>query len=83
MDAVMDLHELSQAVVPQAAMIFVAASIRVHLARLYAQHHPGQVAGLLILDSCVGNKKHSDLWPDAQAPGFDSNDVFADDCTFE
>lgn len=86
-DATKDLHELLQAVAPQGSkpryLVFVAASIGVHLARLYAQHHPGQVAALLILDSNIGNKEYSDLWPNAQAPGFDPKDVIADDCTLE
>ncbi|MCJ1284070.1 hypothetical protein MMC26_003401 [Xylographa opegraphella] len=87
-DATKDLHELLQAVVPPqphgsqpGRLIFVAASIGVHLARLYAHHYPRQVAGLLILDSNVGNTELSDLWPSAQAAGFDPGDVVADDCT--
>lgn len=87
MDATKDLHELLQAVAPQGSkprrLVFVAASIGVHLARLYAQHYPGQIAGLLILDSNIGNKEFSDIWPDPQAPGFDPKDVVADDCTIE
>lgn len=88
LDATKDLHELLQAVAPPGArpsrrLVFVAASIGAHLARLYAQQHPGQVAGLLILDSNIGNREMSDLWPDAQAPGFDPRDVVADDCTLE
>ncbi|MCJ1379440.1 hypothetical protein MMC17_002541 [Xylographa soralifera] len=86
-DATKDLHELLQAVVPHDTtsrrLILVAASIGVHLARLYAQHYPQQVAGLLILDSNIGNQELSDLWPNAQAPGFDPKDVVADDCTLE
>ena len=88
-DATKDLHELLQAVAPQPQgsqprrLIFVAASIGVHLARLYAQHYPGQLAGLLILDSNIGNKELSDLWPSSQAPDFDPKDVVADDCTLE
>lgn len=49
----------------------------------YAQYCPGQVAGLLILDSNVGNKELADLWPNAQAPGFDPKHVVTDDCTLE
>lgn len=86
-DATKDLHELLQAVVPQGSqprrLVFVAASIGVHLARLYAQDYPGQLTGLLILDSNIGNKELSDLWPNAQAPGFDPKDVVAHDCTLE
>ena len=86
-DATKDLHELLQAVVPQGPkprrLVFVAASIGVHLARLYAQRYPKHVAGLLILDSNVGNEEFSDIWPNAQAPGFDPKDVVADDCTLE
>lgn len=87
MDAVNDLYELLQAVAPQALnphrLLFVAASIGVHLARLYAQYSPGQVTGLLILDSNNGNKEVADLWPNVPAPGFDPKDVVADDCTLE
>ncbi|KAL9113655.1 MAG: hypothetical protein Q9187_007587, partial [Circinaria calcarea] len=64
-DATKDLHEVLQAIAPQGSkprrLVFVAASIAVHLARLYAQHYPGEVAGLLILDSNVGNQEFSDL----------------------
>ena len=86
-DATKDLHELLQTFAPQSSkprrLVFVAASIGAHLARLYAQHYPGQVAGLLILDSNVGNKEFSDLWPNAEAPGFDPKEVVTDDCTLE
>ena len=88
-DATNDLHELLQAVAPQLdgsqsrRLIFVAASIGVHLARLFAQHYPGQLAGLLILDSNIGNKELSDICPSVQTPGFDPKDVVSDDCTFE
>ena len=86
-DAIKDLHELLQAVAPQGSrprpLVFVAASIGVHLARLYAQYYPGTVAGLLILDSNLGNKELSDIWPDAQAKDFDPKVVTADDCTLE
>lgn len=86
-DATKDLYELLQAVAPPGSkprrLVFVAASIGVHLARLYAQHYPEHLAGLLILDSNIGNKELSDLWPDAQAPGFDPKEVVADDCTLE
>jgi len=87
MDEAKELHELLRAVAPQASkldrLIFVVASIGVHLARLYTQYYPGQVAGLLISNSNVGNKELSDLWPDAQAPSFDPKDVVANDCTLE
>jgi pimeloyl-ACP methyl ester carboxylesterase len=86
-DATKDLHGLLQAVAPQGSkprrLVFVTASIGVHLARLTAQYYPGQVAGLLILDSSIGNKELSDLWPNVQAPSFDHKEVVADDCTLE
>ncbi|MCJ1389390.1 hypothetical protein MMC18_002247 [Xylographa bjoerkii] len=87
LDATKDLHELLEAVAlssPNPRRLgFVAASIGVHLARLYVQHYPGEVSGLLILDSNIGNQEFSYLWPNAQAPGFDPKDVVADHCTME
>ena len=66
-----DLHELLQAVAPQGSkprrLVFVAASISIHLARFYAQHYPEQLAGLLILNSSIGNKELSDIWPNTKA----------------
>jgi pimeloyl-ACP methyl ester carboxylesterase len=64
-------------------IVFVAASIGVHIARLYAQHHPGTVVGILMLDSNIGNKEYSELWPDPTSPDFDPKMVVSDDCTLE
>lgn len=87
MNAVHDLYELLQAGAPQALkphrLVFVATSIGIHLARLYAQYYPRQIAGLLILDFNIGNKELADLSPNAQAPGFDLKNVVTDDCTLE
>lgn len=86
MDAVKDLHELLQNVVPAGAkprLVFVAASIGAPLARLYAAEHGRSVSGLLVLDSNVANQEATDLWPDPAAAGFKVEEVTADDCTLE
>ena len=86
-DATKDLHELIQTVVPAAQqpqrLVLVANSIGAHLARLYAQHYPSEVAGVLILDANIGNKEFSDIWPDPKTPGFDMSSVVGEDCTAE
>ena len=85
-DAVNDLHELLQVViapVDYSQLVLVAASIGVHLARLYASKYPGTVAGLLFLDSNIGNVEFTDLWPNPHAADFDQSEVVAEDCTLE
>ena len=83
-DASKDLHELLQAVAPKSTrLILVAASIGVHIARVFTHNHPGKVAGLLILDPNIGNKEYSDFWPNPKAPDFKPEDVVAEDCTLE
>lgn len=87
LDATKDLHELIRTVAPNTHsslhLVLVGNSIGVHLARLYAQHYPSEVAGLLILDANFGNKEFLDIWPDPTAHGFDQSTVVADDCSFE
>lgn len=84
LDAAQDLHELIQVVAPHyERLVFVAASIGAHIARLYAHKFSGTVSGILILDSNVGNKEFPDFWPDPDAGSFDPNDVVSDDCTLE
>ena len=83
-DAVKDLHELLEIVAPESSpLVFVAASIGVHLARLYVQEYPGTVEGLLFLDSNIGNKEFTDLWPNPHEADFRQSDVVSDDCTLE
>lgn len=84
-DAVKDLEELLQVVAPRnySHLILVAASIGVHLARLYTQSNPQKVAGLLILDSNIGNVEFTDLWPDPRVPDFKQDNVLSDDCSLE
>ncbi|MCJ1310722.1 hypothetical protein MMC25_004388 [Agyrium rufum] len=84
-DSVNDLHELLQTIAPseRSTTIFVAASIGVHIARLYAHNHPGAIAGLLFLDSNIGNAEFTDFWPNPYASDFNLEDVLADDCSME
>jgi pimeloyl-ACP methyl ester carboxylesterase len=83
-DAVEDLHELLQVVVPnRSRLVFVAASIGVHLARLYAYKYPGVVEGLLFLDSNVGNMELTDFWPNPYGADFKQDEVVSKDCTLE
>lgn len=61
-------------------LLLVGHSIGGPIVRLYTQHHPGLVAGIIILDSNICNANYSDIWPDPDAPGFDPKTVIADDC---
>ncbi|KAF5867528.1 putative prolyl aminopeptidase protein [Botrytis fragariae] len=83
-DAVNDLHELIQVtVLANPKLVLVAASIGVHIARLYAKKHPATVEGLLFLDSNIGNAEATDLWPNPHTPDFKESDMVGDDCTLE
>ncbi|KAK3944324.1 Alpha/beta hydrolase fold-1 [Diplogelasinospora grovesii] len=53
------------------SIVFVCNSIGCALARLYAQEHPGLVAGYLFLDSMMANTDFVSLFPDPDEPGFD------------
>ena len=82
LDVTRDLHQLilqfveKHFVAPQkpSHIILVAASIGCAIARLYAQEHPGSVAGLLLLDSIMANSNF-DFWPDPDAPDFDPSSL--------
>ena len=54
-------------------IVFVANSIGCPLARLYVQDYPGQVAGILLLDSNITNTNFVDIFPDPDAEGFDAS----------
>lgn len=54
-------------------LIFVCNSIGCALARLFAQTYPGTVLGLLLLDSVMTNTDFVSLWPDPDAPTFDTS----------
>lgn len=83
-DVVQDLHELLQVVAPNSSrLVFVAASIGVHIARLYADQYPGVVEGLLFLDSNIGNAEFTDFMPNPHAADFQPSDVVCDDCILE
>jgi pimeloyl-ACP methyl ester carboxylesterase len=84
-DAVSDLRELLQAIVPDAIkpLVFVAASIGVHIARLYAAKYSDTVEGLLLLDSNIGNLEYTDFWPNPDAPEFKESEVVSEDCSIE
>lgn len=57
------------------ALIFVGNSLGCALARLFAQHHPGTVSGLLFLDSNMANSDFVSFLPDPDVPGFDPNSL--------
>jgi pimeloyl-ACP methyl ester carboxylesterase len=63
-------------------LLLVGASIGAPIIRLYVQHHPGNAAGIILLNSniCVD---YSAVWPDPDAPGFDPESIISDDCTTE
>lgn len=54
-------------------LIFVCNSMGCALARLFAQHHPGTVSGLLFLDSIMANSDYQSFWPDPDAPDFNEH----------
>ncbi len=63
-------------------LVFIGASIGAPIVRLYVQYHPGNTAGIILLDSniCVD---YSAVWSDPNAPDFDPELVVSDDCTLE
>ncbi|KAK6500164.1 hypothetical protein TWF481_010516 [Arthrobotrys musiformis] len=77
-----DLHMLIREVaakchlpLSEAPLIFVANSIGCALARYYAHMCPGEVAGLILLDSYMTDTNFIDLYPDPDAPDFDPKDL--------
>jgi len=95
-DVVNNLHEIIMAIATSKLglkeadveskklhLFLVGASIGGPIVRLYAQDHPGVVAGVLILDSNIANANYSDIWPDPDAHGFDPETVISSDCTLE
>jgi pimeloyl-ACP methyl ester carboxylesterase len=96
LDVATDLHEIIKVVAAnnlglhptdvddgRLHLLLIGASIGAPIARLYAQHHPGLVAGLMLLDSNIANVNYSDFWPDPEKPDFDPSTVVSDDCTLE
>ncbi|KAF7931321.1 hypothetical protein BELL_0206g00060 [Botrytis elliptica] len=82
--AVSDLNELIMVTVPRnSKLVLVAASICVHIARLYAQKHAATVEGLLFLDPNIGNAEATDLWPNSHTPDFKESNVLGDDFVLE
>jgi pimeloyl-ACP methyl ester carboxylesterase len=82
LDAAHDLRDLVLAIgqsklgieekdIGKLRIVFVANSIGVAIARLYAAAYPRTVSGLLILDSTIANSDSLDMFPDPNAPGFD------------
>lgn len=81
-DAAVDLHQLigqvyrdhslSKYSMPQ--LVLVANSIGCAIARLFAQEHPENVAGILLLDSIMANSNF-DFGPDPDAEGFDASEL--------
>jgi pimeloyl-ACP methyl ester carboxylesterase len=54
-------------------LIFVCNSIGCAIARVFAQHYPGTVSGLLFLDSVLANSDYQNIWPDPDAADFNSH----------
>ncbi|KAI1175780.1 Alpha/Beta hydrolase protein [Nemania sp. FL0916] len=76
LDVVRDLHQLIRQTTEGSEnhpkrIMFVANSIGCAIARLYAQHYPGSVAGMLLLDSVVANSDFVSAFPDPDSPDFD------------
>jgi pimeloyl-ACP methyl ester carboxylesterase len=55
------------------SLIFVCNSIGCALARLFTQHYPGTVSGLLFLDSIMANADQVSMWPDPDATDFNEH----------
>ncbi|KAH8593762.1 hypothetical protein B0O99DRAFT_626099 [Bisporella sp. PMI_857] len=96
LDVVKDLHEIIITIAKKSLhiseldinngklpLLLIGHSIGGPIVRLYTQHHPGIVAGAVILDSNICNMNYSDFLPDPDAPGFDPSIVIAPDCTLE
>ncbi|KAI1425587.1 Alpha/Beta hydrolase protein [Xylaria sp. FL1777] len=76
LDVVRDLHQLiiqttQDSLVQPKRIMFVANSIGCAVARLYAQHYPGTIAGMLLLDSIMANSDFVSIFPDPDSPDFD------------
>ncbi|KAE9367511.1 hypothetical protein N431DRAFT_416186 [Stipitochalara longipes BDJ] len=82
LDAARDLRELVISIgklklnieekdIEKLRIVFVANSIGVAIARLYAQEYPRTVSGFLILDSTIANSDTISIFPDPDASGFD------------
>ncbi|KAI0541315.1 Alpha/Beta hydrolase protein [Xylaria digitata] len=76
LDVVHDLHQLISQTKEDSddqpkCLMFVANSIGCAIARLYAQHYPGTVAGMLLLDSIMANTDFVSIFPDPDGPDFD------------
>jgi pimeloyl-ACP methyl ester carboxylesterase len=80
MDVVSDLHSLLtffcseelNSTVSALKVVLVCNSIGCAIARLYAAAHPTLVSGLIFLDSIMAHIDLMALWPDVDAPGFDT-----------
>jgi pimeloyl-ACP methyl ester carboxylesterase len=72
-DVTDDAHELIGTVSPDRCgrIVFVNNSIGAHVARRYADRHPGVVEGIMFLDSNPGSVEFADIWPDPKDPSFD------------
>lgn len=80
LDTISDLHQLilqvtSNNLKRRPHIILVGNSIGCATARLYAQHYPGTVAGLLLLDSVLANSTFVEVYPDPDAPAFDISNL--------
>lgn len=64
-------------------VLLLGASIGAPIARLYTQHHPGLVAGMILLDSNIANVNYSDFLPDPSSPDFAEKKFLDEDCNLE
>ncbi|KAG4421183.1 hypothetical protein IFR04_005703 [Cadophora malorum] len=86
LDAAHDLRELIEYVgktrlgigredIDSLGIVFVASSIGVAIARLYAAEHPRTATGYLFLDSTLASSDTISIYPDPHAPGFREEDL--------
>ena len=82
MSAVHDLDELIHVIQTSnpslgsnPRLILIGNSIGCAIARLYAQHYPGTVGGLLLLDSTITNSNFVDIFPDPDDPSFEDTSL--------
>ena len=59
-------------------LFLISQSIGVPLARLYDQHHPGQISAHLFLDSNIANTDFISIYPDPDAPDFNASTLPSD-----
>ncbi|RAK95435.1 alpha/beta fold hydrolase [Aspergillus ibericus CBS 121593] len=83
LSVVHDLYQLLTQIVSQhlhtslseVQLILVSNSIGGAISRLFAQHYPGLVAGMMFLDSVLAGSDFVGIYPDPDLPGFRAEDL--------